>query len=134
MTEVLHIDYETKNMRNSQRVLLDIPSQIIIVIGKFSVSRILDFFLVDGNHLRIHLNFWWSKCGHGDEFEIGISNEFTSQIEERFLEVVVGLGGNIVVLEILLAMEGDALGFDFAVFHVDFVSDQNNWDILTNTA
>ena len=38
--------------------------------------------------------------------------------QERLLEVVVGLGGDVVVLEVLLAMEYDRLGLHFAILEM----------------
>ena len=52
---------------------------------------------------------------HGDEFEVGVTDQLPGQPEERFLEVVVGLGGDVVVLEVLLTVEHDRLGLDFTV-------------------
>jgi hypothetical protein len=81
-------------------------------------------------------------------------------VQERLFEVVVRFGRNVVVLkrhnprtnhescgggaaqderrslsylQILLAVEEDVLGFDFAVFAVDFVAGQHNRDVLTHT-
>ena len=53
--------------------------------------------------------------GHGDELEVGVTDQLPGQPEEGFLEVVVGLGGNVVVLKVLLSVENDGLGLDFAV-------------------
>lgn len=30
-------------------------------------------------------------------------------------------------------MEGDAFGLDFSILNIDLVSDQNHWDVFTNT-
>merc|ERR1712000_744615 len=49
------------------------------------------------------------------------------------LEVVVGLGGDIVVLEVLLAVEGDGLGLDLAVLHVDLVAAEDDGNVLADT-
>jgi hypothetical protein len=54
-------------------------------------------------------------------------------LQEWFLKVVVGLCRDVVVLEILLAMEGDGLGLDLTFFDIDFVAAQNDWDVLTDT-
>ena len=59
-----------------------------------------------------------SEGGHGDEFEVGITDQLPGQPEEGFLEVVVGLGGDVVVLEVLLAMEYDRLGLHFAILEM----------------
>ena len=59
------------------------------------------------------------ESGHGDELEVGITDQFPGQPEEGFLEVVVGLGGDVVVLEVLLAVENDRLGFHFTILRIE---------------
>jgi hypothetical protein len=62
-----------------------------------------------------------------------VADELASKPEEGLLEVVVGLGGDVVVLEVLLAVEGDGLGLDLALLHVDLVSAEDDGDVLTDT-
>jgi hypothetical protein len=62
-----------------------------------------------------------------------VANELPGEPEEGLLEVVVGLSGNVVVLEVLLAVEGDGLGLDLALLHIDFVTAKHNRDVLANT-
>lgn len=62
-----------------------------------------------------------------------VANELAGEPEERLLEVVVGLGGDIVVLEVLLAVEGDGLGLDLALLHIDLVTAENDGDTLADT-
>ena len=54
-------------------------------------------------------------------------------LQERLLKVVVGLCGDIVVLEVLLAVECDGLGLHLSLFHVDLVATKNDGDVLANT-
>jgi hypothetical protein len=54
-------------------------------------------------------------------------------LQEGLLKIVVGLGGDVVILEILLAMESDGLGLYFALLDIDFVSGKNNGDIFADT-
>lgn len=54
-------------------------------------------------------------------------------IQEGLLEVVVRFGRDVVVLQVLLAMEGDGLSLDFALLHIDLVAAQNNGNILADT-
>ena len=61
-----------------------------------------------------------------------VTNELACQPQERLLKVIVGLGGDIVVLKVLLAVESDGLGLDFALLNVDLVTGQNDGDILAN--
>ena len=54
-------------------------------------------------------------------------------LQERLLKVVVGLCGDIVVLEVLLAVESDGLGLDLTLLHVDFVATKDDGNVLANT-
>lgn len=65
-------------------------------------------------------------------YQAGVTNELPRKPQERFLEVVVGFGGYVVVLKVLFSMEGDGLGLDFALFHVDFVARQDDRDVLAD--
>ena len=65
-------------------------------------------------------------------YQAWVSDEFPRQPEEGLFEVVVGFGGDIVVLKILLAMESDGLGLHFSLFDVDFVAAKDDWDLLAD--
>ena len=69
----------------------------------------------------------------GVTYKTGVSDELASQPEEGLLEVVVGLGGDVVVLQVLLAVEGDGLGLDLSLLHIDLVATEDDWDVLANT-
>lgn len=62
----------------------------------------------------------------------GVADELAGKPEEGLLEVVVGLGGDVVVLEVLLAVEGDGLGLDLALLDVDLVAAQDDGDVLAD--
>jgi len=47
--------------------------------------------------------------------------------------LIVALGRDVVVLEVLLAVESDLLGLHFSVAHVDLVANEDNGDSLTDT-
>ena len=80
----------------------------------------------------VDLDLRWGKSRSSDEFELRIADEFSCQPEEGLFEVVVGLGGDIVVLEVLLAVESDGLGLDFALLDVDFVAGENDGDVFAD--
>ena len=61
-----------------------------------------------------------------------VTDELPCEPQEGLLEVVVGLGGDVVVLEVLLAVEGDGLGLDLALLDIDLVAGQDNGDVLAN--
>lgn len=67
------------------------------------------------------------------EGKVGIVDHSTEEPDEGLLELIVTLGGDIVILQVLLAMEGDLLGLDLSVTDINFVSDENDGDSLANT-
>jgi len=68
------------------------------------------------------------------ETKVLLTRELAGEVLERPLVVVVGLGGNLVVLEVLLAVEGNLLGLDLTVLDVHLVAAENDGDILADTA
>lgn len=80
----------------------------------------------------VDLNLWWGECGSSDKFELRVADEFPCQPEEGLLEVVVRFGGDVVVLEVLLAVESDGLGLDFALLDINFVSGKDDWDVFAH--
>ena len=82
--------------------------------------------LVNGNLRR-------SKSRSSDEFELRVADEFSGQPKEGLFEVVVGLGGDVVVLEILLSVEGNGFGLDFALLDIDFVAAKDDRDVFADT-
>lgn len=73
------------------------------------------------------------RRGRSHIYQSRVSNKFTRQPKEGFLEVVVGFSGDVVVLEILLSVEGDGFGLDFALFDVDFVAAENDGNLFADT-
>jgi hypothetical protein len=65
--------------------------------------------------------------------ELGVANELAGEPQEGLLEVVVGLGGNLVVGQVLLAVEGDGLGLDLALLNINLVTAEDNGDVLADT-
>lgn len=61
-----------------------------------------------------------------------ISNQFPSQPQEGFLEVVVRFGRDVVVLKIFLAVECDGFGLDLALLHINLVPTEHDRDVLAN--
>ena len=65
-------------------------------------------------------------------YQTSVADQLASEPEEGLLEVVVGLGRDIVVLQVLLAVEGDGLGLDLALLHVNLVAAKDDGDVLAN--
>lgn len=66
-------------------------------------------------------------------YQARVSDKLAGEPQEGLLEVVVGLGADVVVLEVLLAVEGDGLGLDLALLDVDLVTAEDDGDVLTDT-
>jgi hypothetical protein len=75
----------------------------------------------------------WCESRCGNEFQSGIADKLSCQPEERFLEVVVGLSRDIVVLQILLSMESDSLSLNLSFLNVNLVAGEDDRDILADT-
>ena len=65
-------------------------------------------------------------------YQAWVSDEFPGQPEKGLFEVVVGFGGDIVVLKILLAVESDGLGLHLSLFDIDFVAAKDDWNLLAD--
>jgi hypothetical protein len=65
-------------------------------------------------------------------YEGSIADELAGEPEEGLLEVVVGLGRDVVVLEVLFPVEGDGLGLHLALLDIDLVAAKNDGDVLAD--
>lgn len=61
-----------------------------------------------------------------------VTNEFSGEPQERLLEVIVGLGGDVVILKVLLSVEGDGLCLDLALLNIDLVASEDDRDVLAD--
>ena len=75
----------------------------------------------------------WSCDRKKKTYQLGVADQLAGEPEEGLLEIVVGLGRDVVVLEVLLAVEGDGLGLDLALLHIDLVAAQHDGDVLADT-
>ena len=73
--------------------------QIFIILRQSSFLSFLVLFFNLLLPVGIHLDFWGKKGRHGNEFKVGVSNQFTSQPQKGFLKVVVRLSWDIIVLK-----------------------------------
>ena len=105
---------------------------VFIVIRKLSICSLFHFLFVLCSQSRIHMYLRRCKGWHSNKVEVRIANQLPCEVKERLLKVVVTLGRNIVVLEVLLAVEGDGLGLDFSLLDVDLVAAKDDGDVLAN--
>jgi hypothetical protein len=106
---------------------------VIITIGE-SLLLSFDNFLLHLEKLVFgNDDFSGGEEGGLDKGEVGIVDQAAEKPDEGLLELVVALGRDVVVLEVLLTVEGDLLGLNLAVTHVDFVADKHDGDGLAHT-
>ena len=72
--------------------------QVLVFVGQYGGLRFLQI-LLDLVSVIVHLDLGWEQGGHGDEFQIRVTDQLAGQPQERLLEVVVGLGRDVVVLK-----------------------------------
>ena len=108
--------------------------QIVVrqLTGQRQSSGIVHLLLVLGQESLVNLGGGRSQGRGGNELQSGVANELAGQPQEGLLEVVVGLGGDIVVLQVLLSVEGDGLGLDLSLLDVDLVAAEDDGDVLAN--
>lgn len=104
----------------------------VLLVRQRHGSRFGHFLLVLIEQFLVDLDLRRSESGRGDELQLRVADQFTGQPEERLLKVVVGLGRNIVVLEVLLAVESDCLGLDFSFLDIDFVTAEDDGDAFAD--
>ena len=66
-------------------------------------------------------------------YQTWVTDEFSCQPQEGLLEVVVGLGGDIIVLKVLLSVKGDRLGLDLSLLDINLVTSQDDGNVLADT-
>jgi hypothetical protein len=80
----------------------------------------------------INLDFGGGKDRCLNKLEVAIVDKSAEEPDEGLIVLVIAFGGNVVILQILLTVEVNLLSLDLAVLHVNFVSDQDNWDALAD--
>lgn len=66
-------------------------------------------------------------------YQVWIADELSRQPKEGFLEVVVGLSRDIVILEVLLSMKCNSLRLDFTLLHINLISAENDGYLFTDS-
>lgn len=105
----------------------------VVLVGQGLVSgggHLVAVLLHEGG---IDLHLRRSKGGSSNEFQRGVADQLPGKPQEGLLEVIVGLGGDVVVLEVLLAVEGDGLGLHLTLLNIDLVTAKDNRNVLADT-
>merc|ERR1719152_1135387 len=106
--------------------------QILVLVWQRHGRRIRELALVlsDGACVDGHLG--WLERRRLDKRKVGVADELPCQPEEGLLEVVVGLRRDVIVLQILLAVERDLLRLHLALLHVHLVADEDDRDVFAH--
>lgn len=126
--------------------------EVIIIIRKRCLSGLLHLSLVLSQEVLVNLHLSGRKRGSSDEllcifvscelsiretkqptYQSRVANQLPGEPKEGLLEVVIGLGRDVVILEVLLAVEGDGLGLHLALLDIDLVAAENDGNVLANT-
>mmetsp|Transcript_8544 Transcript_8544/g.27238 ORF Transcript_8544/g.27238 Transcript_8544/m.27238 type:complete len:230 (+) Transcript_8544:343-1032(+) len=107
--------------------------QVTILVRKGHSLGHLELLFVLANLVDVQVHLGRRKRGRLDERELRIADQLASEPQKRLLKVVVGLGTDIVVLQVLLTVKGDGLRLHFSVLHVDLVAHEDNGDVLAHT-
>ena len=62
-----------------------------------------------------------------------VANKLACQPKERLLEVIIGLGRDVVVLKVLLSVESNGLGLHLSLLDINLVSGEDDGNILADT-
>lgn len=62
-----------------------------------------------------------------------ITQQLPGKMKERLLNVVINLGWDFIILQVLLSMKTKLFCFHLMILHINFVSTYHNWDVRTNT-
>ena len=97
-------------------------------------SGLLELSLILLLELLIELELRRLKGRGLDEVQAVVACQLPSQPEEGLFEVVVRLGRNVVVLQILLPVESNLFRLDLPVLDLDLVSTEDDRNVLTDTS
>lgn len=105
-------------------------SEIIITVWKLHCFCFCSLLLKFSDLSSINLDLIWCKHWSLNKRELLLVGQSSEEPDKWLFELIIALSWDIVVLEVLLSVEGDLLGLNLSVLHIDFVSDQGNWDVL----
>ena len=105
----------------------------IVLVGKRGSRRRLELLVVLLHELVVDLALRRRERRRSGELEGGVADQLASEPQEGLLEVVVRLGRNLKVLQVLLAVESHSTRLHFPLLHVNLVTTQHNRDVLAHT-
>ena len=80
----------------------------------------------------IESNLDWGQNWCLNKHEVRVIGKTAKEPDEGLLKLIVALGRDVVVLQVLLSVESDLSGFDSSVLLVDLVSDKDDGDVIAD--
>lgn len=112
--------------------LISSSFELFLVLWELDIGSIIPFLVevLDGG--LVHVDLWWSQGDTLGQEEVGVTDKGLQNPEEWLLVLVVGLGRDIIVLEVSGSVESDLSGSDSPVLLVHLVPHQNDRDALAD--
>jgi hypothetical protein len=89
--------------------------QLVVLVGQHRGGSCGHLGLVLANQVGVDGDLGGAQRGSLHERQVALARQLARQPQEGLLKVVVGLGRNVVVLQILLAVKRNVLGLDAAI-------------------
>lgn len=89
--------------------------EVVVLFRQRRSSGLVELLLVLRHEVLVDLDLGRGERGRGDELEVRVADELAREPEERSLKVVVRLGRNLKVLQVLLAVERDGARLDLSL-------------------
>jgi len=117
----------------AMRRALSLCLEVVVFFRKRDSLGLCKLLLVLLHESGVNLDLSRCESGCGNELQRRVTNKLPRKPKERLFEVVVGLRGDLEVLDVLLPVEGDLTSLHFPLLYVDLVTAEHDRDVLANT-
>jgi hypothetical protein len=89
--------------------------EVVVLFRQRRSSGLVELLLVLRHEVLVDLDLGRGERGRGDKLEVRVADELAREPEERSLKVVVRLGRDLKVLQVLFAVERDGARLDLSL-------------------
>lgn len=89
--------------------------EVVVLFRKRRSSGLVQLLLVLRHEVLVDLDLGRGERGRGDKLEVRVADKLAREPEERSLKVVVRLGRDLKVLQVLFAVERDGARLDLSL-------------------
>ena len=114
-------------------VIMSCSEVVIVAIRKGHLLGLNNLLLHLGELVSVDLNFTWGEKRSLNQSKVLVIDHATEKPDEWLFELVVALGTNVVVLQVLFTVEGNLLGLHLSVTDINLIANKNNRDGLADT-